>query len=238
MRYFWLFLLSLFIASPALAGKTLTFNIPTEEPEFINYVVLKAAYANLGITAKIHRLPAQRSLIESDAGNSDGEVGRIREVGDQYYNLIRVLYPIGKIEYVAFVADESLTFSNVSDLRPYKIGILNGFKFAERATATMPDVYRGASWDNLFDLLQSNRLDVVFAPKRALLTQWNRSVYKEIKPPSQVLATDYLYHYLHERHSRLAPEISKQLEAITVSGEADRLREKAFQRFVQEQSSK
>ncbi|QJB57012.1 transporter substrate-binding domain-containing protein [Pseudodesulfovibrio sp. zrk46] len=219
-------ILILLAAAPALASQKLVLTMPQAEPSYIAFDLLKAAYAKLDIELESWRLPSGRSLEESNSGASDGEVDRIFEVGDTYTNLIRIPQPVTHVEYVAFVCQDDLLIHDINSIGQYRVGILRGFKYAENATAHMDNVYRAESWDKLFTLLSDGRVDVAFAPRRALPMK-SRPGWECIRAHEPPLAQVPLYHYLNKKHTDLVPRITTVLRAMFASGEAEIVYKKA-----------
>lgn len=87
-------------ASPAPTALLLSSSADIESR--VSQAVMKEAYKQLDISVSITELPAERALIESNAGRSDGEVNRIDDLEANYPNLVRVPVSVTRIEAVVF----------------------------------------------------------------------------------------------------------------------------------------
>ena len=80
-------------------------------------------------------VPAERSIQDSNRNLNgvSGEINRILAVRETYKNLIPVMVPVNRIEGVAFAKKRDISLKKGwESLRPYKIGVRIGTKFAEK----------------------------------------------------------------------------------------------------------
>lgn len=231
MRFLLTAILLVTLALPVHAGKSLTFTMPIVEPDYYAFSVLKAAYAKLDIEVHTKRLPAWRSLLEASEGKSDGEVNRIAAIESNHPNLIRIPIPINKLESMAYTCDPDITVNGWKSLARYRIGIRNGFRYAEIGTLGMPHVYKSDTWTKLFELLVSGRVDVVVAVKEASFIPSKSALGACIKTVGPPLASIPLYHYIHKRHEDLVPGITLVLKEMLENGEVQRIRAKGKKAF-------
>lgn len=218
MRFFFLLLTFIFAATPALAeGKHFVFNTP-ESTSRAPAKVLEKAYDALGITFEVHPMPGQRALVEANAGKADGELYRIHLDKQIYSNLIRIPVVIDYFDSVYAITREPLESAHLDDVAELRIGILRGLKFAEELTRQMPNVTTISEWEQLWRMLDRERIDVVITPKRINATQ---DVNIENGGFAKTRITDArvnLYHYLHSRHADIVPELTRTLRHMEKSG--------------------
>ena len=99
--------------------------------------IIKEAYKRIGIGAEIIKVPAERALSLSNSGQVDGEVFRIAGIDKKYTNLIQISVPIFIADNYLFTKHLDFTVKGWESLKPYKVGIRRGVKFAEEGTKEM-----------------------------------------------------------------------------------------------------
>lgn len=226
MKLLMALLVSLMIFSNSSAANYLlelsSLNDPVTD---ISQNILKEAYKQIGYDLKIKKLPAERALIESNRGSTDGEVNRLQGINKKYVNLVMVSTPVNKFEGIAFTRDRVLSIDGWESLGPYKIVIRRGAKFAEKGTMGMV-VYRVTTYEQVFKLLSIGRYDVGIASRLTGLSQikkHNLIGIKAIEPP---LMTNNLYHYLHKKHKDIVPKINAVLLKMRKEGIMAKIRNK------------
>ncbi len=65
-------------------------------------------FRRLGVKIEFRDYPTKRAGMEADAGNVDGEAGRIYQYADAHPNLIRVEESLLAVSYAAFTAKDSI----------------------------------------------------------------------------------------------------------------------------------
>jgi len=208
---------------PARAEPSLSFGFIHAPLSFSSLSVLKVAYSKIGIRVQGLKLPAARSLEQSDAGLTDGEVHRIREIEAEHPRLIRIEVPINSVEGMALSCDGPVNTTDSDVFRKYRIGIKIGTIYAERLTEGMPSVTKLLSEDKLMDLLVAKRLDVVIGDRPWAERQTDMPGHECVRINEPPLVRIPLYHYLHIRHAELVPDLTRVLREMKESGEMDRV---------------
>ncbi|QGY38600.1 transporter substrate-binding domain-containing protein [Pseudodesulfovibrio cashew] len=212
-------------AATASAGEILEFGMPDDYINRQSLAVLKAAYSRLGIEVEGKPMPAGRALIESKEGRTDGEVGRIKALETQLPNLVRIPVPINHLRGMACIHDPTLPVSDWKSLAPYRVGICRGVRFAEAHTRELRRVVSRTTPEELMELLDSHRVDVV------VLTESNIRAWKEAHPYKTVtvcpkpLIEVHIYHYLNRKYVHLVPQLTAILQEMLNSGELDSILE-------------
>lgn len=204
--------------SDAVASGKLTFStFPGSGMSRVVAEVLDEAYATLDISIDIVELPAQRALQLADDGEFDGEAGRLAAIERSTNNLLRVPVPVFEMTAYVYTKNADFTVEGYESLRPYRIGILRGYKHAERMVADMDHVVV-PEFGQLFAMLESDRVDVVVLNEldaREALADSGLTDIRALQPPINKAP---LYHYLHAKHADLVPRISEALEAMERAG--------------------
>ncbi len=220
------FVLAILLPCQANAQTTsLVIGYPAEKNDFHDAAaeIIRVAYEKLGVTVKYKAFPAERSLIMSNNGQSDGELVRIAGLTVKYPNLIQIPFSHAVVEQMAFSINDGLEVFGWKSLSPFKITFDRGFKVAERNTVGM-DVYPVSSHETAFRMVKNGRMDVAIANRftgtRVLLKSEFDTVTM-IEPPLQVSP---LYHYLNERHKYLVKPVTEILEKMSRAGEIDAIK--------------
>jgi len=189
-------------------------------------VILKEVYRRIGVQLEIERLPAERAPRLANDGVYAGDLQRIDAVKNLYTNLIQVRPPINYLEANAFSVKHDFPVADWDSLRPYRIGIIRGMKFADINTKGMNRV-EISDYESMLRMLDLGRIDVGVLPRINGLYQrikFGRTAVRELKPP---LVRIHLFHYLHEKNKALVPRLSAVIEAMRETGELEAMRKKA-----------
>ena len=104
----------LLIGHPVLAQQSLIFSKPgpLDNIAQTSEEILIEAYARIGISVTTLEFPGERALQMSNSGAADGEVNRIRGIGNKYTNLRLVPVPINALEGIVFTTDPEIKILN------------------------------------------------------------------------------------------------------------------------------
>lgn len=215
--------IALFLASPAQARERLTFGLGDDTMSLASLEVLKAAYGRIGVDVDARRLPAARSLDMADRGMVDGEIIRIKAIGPEYPNLIRIDVPINRVEGIILTCGRTIDPVTLDGVRDLRLGVKIGNRYAERLTDGFPHVSRLPDAEKLLQLLLEGRLDAMLVDRYWAITKWDEPGMECLRinePPVAVLP---LYHYLNRNHAYLVPGITAALRTMRESGEIERI---------------
>jgi polar amino acid transport system substrate-binding protein len=173
---------------------------------------LTQAYRNIGYELHIQYLPAERSLKMSSQGKFDGELFRIAAVGQHYPQLLPVPVPLARVELYAFVrAGREHEFGLWQQEPNLRIGFVRGFKMAELYQVAGPKTIVNTPGQAV-QMLQQNKIDLLLEDLQSLrdATAGDEHAAHLHKLP-ELLATEELFHFVHQRHQQLIPKLSEQL---------------------------
>ena len=221
-------------SAPLQAAKEMTFSVVENTAHTVIGVrVLREAYRRIGIDITIIEYPAKRSIVEANQGRTDGEVLRISGASAEYPNLIQVPIPISFLEGMVFSKRIDFPVKGWASLKPYKVGIRRGIKFAENGLKGMEPMVVNSN-KQLFLLLDIDRVDViVLARLTGLATlkqsdEFKNSVIKPLEPP---IISHPFYHYLHIDHEQLVPKILAVFREMEKEGWIERARQQYIEEF-------
>ena len=208
--------------------KQLTFGYPAEKNDFHDAAaeIIRTAYERLGVSVTYKTFPAERSLVMSDKGISDGELVRIAGLSAKYPNLIQVPFSHSTVEQMAFaLKSKALKISGWKSLAPYKIAYDRGFKVVERNTVGMSS-FAVSSHDAAFRMVKLGRVDVVIANRFTGARILQNPTYQNIVMVEPPLQASRLFHYLNARHDHLVQPVAKSLEKMSRDGAIDAIKRK------------
>lgn len=179
--------------------------------------ILWEIYEGMGYQVDFKVLPARRSLILSNLGKIDGEVQRIDGISKTQENLVKVPVPIFQLLGSAYSINKDLSIRGWESLRPYKIGIRRGLRYAEVGTEGMNRIF-ASSEQSLIHMLKLGRIDILVSNTHVVryhLKNQNDKTIIELKPPVVTLP---LYHYLHKQHQELVDKVGAKIQQMKENG--------------------
>lgn len=186
------------------------------------------AFRRAGVRLQLVRLPAERGLLNANAGIEDGDLNRIAGLEAQYPNLVRVPVKLADWEFTAFSKNAALPAS-LDGLRTHPVGYIKGWKIYEKQFAGAQDVVTAGDPEQLFRQLHLDRIEVALYAHWEGLSLIQRQGLKGVVALDPPLAKREMFIYLHKRHAALVPKLAEALRAIKAEGLYDRLyREKVL----------
>lgn len=206
-------------------SKTLTIGYPSEKNDFHDAIAetIATAYQRLGIKVLYKAFPAERSLVMSNQGMSDGELARIAGLQTKYPNLVQVPFNHATVEQMAYSTKKDILVSGWKSLAPYKIAFDKGFKVAERNTVGM-NVHLVSSHAAAFRMVKNGRMDVAIANRftgNRILRDPKFGSIIMLEPPLQA---SKLYHYIHVSRAHLVDRVVEVLNQMKDNGDIDAIR--------------
>lgn len=219
--------LSLLASGPSQAQELIRLARIADIPDqYVGGEMLRAVYAKLNIKLEFEDVPGKRALALSSAGEVDGEIQRIGTLSRDYPTLVQVTPAINYIEPAVFATKVRFDVDGWNSIGDYSIGIVRGVGSSEAGTRDMAHVTATASLENMVKMLDADRFDVMVTDLFSGLVAVKRlNLQARIYPLSPPLERIRIYHYLHERHRDLVPEVGKVIAQMEASGELAALRE-------------
>ncbi|MEK6750245.1 MAG: transporter substrate-binding domain-containing protein [Pseudomonadota bacterium] len=180
-------------------------------------IIADAAFKRLNFKLHLIHLPAERALIDANAGTLDGEFTRIEGLEKQYPNLIRVPEKLVDWVFCAFSKDSSIP-ANWTSLRQHSVGLIKGWKIYERQMQGARRLLTANDPEQLFRLLELGRVDVILYAQATGVALIARDGLKDIYQLTPPLETREMFIYLHKRHARVALKLGHVLREMKESG--------------------
>jgi polar amino acid transport system substrate-binding protein len=189
----------------------------TEDRSGFIDVVAGEAFRRIGFELRLVKLPAERGLINANAGIEDGDLLRIAGLEKQYPNLVRVPEKVVDWEFTAFSKDASIA-SNWAALRRRSVGLIKGWKIYEQHMAGAERAVTADDPAQLFRLLELDRIEVALYVRWMGLALVRQQGLRGVQPLDPPLFTREMFIYLHKRHAALAPRLADALRALKRDG--------------------
>ncbi len=208
---------------------TLTLNDTNEAPftnkagnGFLN-VIAGEVFRRAGLDIKLEKFPPERGLIQANAGQLDGDLTRIAGLNKTYPNLIQVPEKLMDWYFVAFARNTKLSNANWDTLKPLLVGHVKGWKIFEKNLAKESNVTVVNDEEQLFNMLDKNRIDVALYEQRLGLVLIKKMDIKNIHVVEPALAKKEMFIYLNKRHADKIPAIVTALRNIKADGTYSRI---------------
>jgi len=234
LLFFCLLLIYFFPYALFASQKVVIASVLNSQIAKVTQPILIEAYKRLGIEVSFVDFSAKRSLHVANEGiDIDGENHRISGLKSKYPNLVQVPISIYNIEAIVISKKVRFKVDGWESVRPFIIGLRRGIIFAENGTKGMTRsiVY---SNEHLFNMLNSNRFDVIILTRINASKYLNQAVNRNLIVLEPPIESHKMYHYLHEKNEHLLPKLTKVLLEMQEEG----LLQKYKDEFMKQLSSK
>lgn len=183
----------------------------------------REAFARLGQPVRLGVLPSERAIKNVQDALDDGDLLRIGGLSGKYPNLVQVPEPWLVMKFSAFSSRSDLEVKDWNDLRPLTVGIIKGWKVAERNTQGFSGLIPVGNAEQLFQLLKKNRADVIVYDSlqgQYFINKLGLGEVRRIDPP---LSSNEIYLYLNQQHTALAEPVAAAIRSMKKDGTHARL---------------
>lgn len=208
---------------------------PLTNPEGTGFldVVATEAFRRVGLELRLVKLPAERALLLANSGSGDGDLLRPNGLEKPYPNLVRVPEKLFDLEFAAFSKDASIP-GRIDAIRGRAVGIIRGWKTYELALAGAERAITVDNVDQLFRLLQLDRIEVAIYARRAGLAHLKNHGIKDVRVLEPSLEELEMFIYLHRRHTEQVPKLAAALRALKREGFYQRAYRERFLPYAEE----
>jgi len=219
--------LLLFISRHSVAdnAKVITLNTTTKPPlstsnqqGFLD-LIATTAMSRIGLKLEILALPAERALLDANAGILDGELARVPGIEKAYKNLILIPEKLMDVEFTIFsIKHNSIAEPGWDGLQNTSVAFLNGWKILERNVPKSAEITKVNSPTQLFNLLKFNRVDYIIYEKWGGIALAKSMGIENVNTLSPPLAVRQLHIYLHRKHQEHASSLANALKQLKDDG--------------------
>lgn len=238
---------SLFVAITLMIGSTLPslagaqeVNLARNEKATEQAVaanILIDIYKRAGIKANVQPMPAARATSLALSGEKDGEVGRVQAYIARNPNLVKVEPAYYAIATTGFAKEgKNITIASKDDLKKYRVGIIRGVAHTTAATEGHPSLQVVNDADQLYQMLDSDRIDIALDAGINGQYMIKKLGLKGIKPAGDIARLD-LFTLLAPTKKDLAPRVASAIDALKKSGELEKLAKKHEEDFLRSGAS-
>lgn len=204
------------LITPAIASTKMVFTTyPGSGMTLVEKPIVEDLYSRLGMAVEVVSLPAERSLLMSNSGKFDGELGRLEIIGKNYKNLIMIPVPLEYIKNTALVSKTNVDLSGYESLKPYTVVALNGYKYFEDMLIKHKiEHVLVTHFEQIFQLLEKGRVDI------ALTTELDALKFMSIRHSSSIRLLPNVfdklptYHFIHRKHAHLVEKLTTELKRM------------------------
>ncbi len=179
---------------------------------------MKEAFKRNGLNVTFTTLPAEISIQQANNGIDDGDGPRIAGLTQKYPNLIQVPEKLIDVEFSAFSKNTAFEPNGWESLKPYRVGIVIGWKILEDNIVGTKQLEKVNSVETLFKFLDSNRIDIAVIGKLDGLSAIKSQGLKDIQVLQPSLAVREMFLYLNKKHKDMVPQISSALKSVKEDG--------------------
>lgn len=181
------------------------------------------AFRRIGHRIDIIKLPPQRALVEANAGMTDGDLLRVKEIPQTFTNLRRVPEKLIDYEFLVFTRQLQFTPAGWDSLKHYDVGVIGGWKILERNLQGSRSMTRANDTQHLMQLLANDRVDLVVATRWLGLQAIRDLGLKGIRRLEPPVETREMFIMLHKRHTALITDLAEALREMKQDGSYQRL---------------
>lgn len=141
----------------------------------------------------------------------------------RYPNLVQFTEPVRGNDFSAFTKRDDIELAGWSDLAPYDVGHIAGWKIVERNIPVTRSVMRTKNVTQLMRLLDAGRIDIAIVNRWGGMSEAQELGVEGIRAIEPPLATKQMYFYLHRKHEYLVPRASRALKEMKEDGTWQRI---------------
>jgi len=185
--------------------------------------VLTEAYGRLGLSVSFTEFSLNKSLEVANAGDYDGETGRVAGVESKYPNLLMVPVSFYSLDAVALATRKDIQVDGWESLAGYRVGYIAGGQLVERETKGWERVTTVQGMSQGLKLLLKGKFDVFIDERRHASREiafFGVDSVKILEPPIVEIP---LYHYVHKKNAKLIPRLTKVLQDMEAEGVIDKI---------------
>ena len=181
-------------------------------------IIIGEAFRRAGLKLKIVRLSGERGLKNANDGLEDGELARIGGMEKTYPNLIPVPGKVVDYHFVAFTRNANLDNANWDTLAGFSVGLLRGWKIYERSIKPGTQVTVVDTPEQLFSILDKNRIDVALYEQSLGLALVKTMGIRDLQISKPAFFELEMFIYLNKKHADKVPKIASALQDLKAEG--------------------
>ena len=209
------FIIAVFLfLKPVMAEQpttTLVFNKPLDTKISRTLIKrLQSAYQAIGIEVKVVDFDHKSSLSAANAGELDGQIGRVIGISKEYPNLIASVTPLMNLNLVLITNKNSCTNCQLSDLKTISHNASYPFaqKYIEQENY-QGEVITNSNLTSQLHMLRNQTIDGILVLEYLLEHQIEQRTFDFFE--RKIVSQKPIHHYLHKKHQAILIKLDQQL---------------------------
>lgn len=178
---------------------------------------LTRAFNQLGYKFEVRLMPAERALLMSNNGTTNGEVARIGGLDKNYPSLIQVNEACYSHQIYFYVkSGKEFTVDGWGSIPvDYLLGYRKGMKYIEFAAEKYPfKLYSMDNLDQSLQMLMFDRIDLLVGSTSLFKALSKKADISEVVRLEPAVEKHMFYPYIHKKHKHLLLELTAKLAEI------------------------
>ncbi|AFU99296.1 ABC transporter substrate-binding protein [Simiduia agarivorans] len=179
--------------------------------------LLRMALGELGYTLVVMHNPGLRSLAMANTGVVDGELVRIKDMSEEYPNLIKVPEPLGGADLAIFVAKHKVPASrHWADLQATSVVALRGMAIMEHLPVRFRELseIRAQNYVQAMHLVIAGRADLAILPASFIEKPEQAALAEKLEALTPVVGRVEGFVHLHKRHAALVGPLAEAMHQL------------------------
>jgi polar amino acid transport system substrate-binding protein len=181
-------------------------------------LIVREVFRRIGLNGRVEKYEASaRALTNANENLDQGVAMRIKGLEKKYPNLVRIDEPLIDNDFVAYSKNIDLVTDGWNSLKPFSVVYINGWVIFSRNLNLEQDYHTVKSPQQMFAMLEKNRVDLV------LYERWQGLQYAKDsgirvtvhEPP---LASVKMFMYIHKDYANLVPKLAQALQQMKEDG--------------------
>lgn len=181
---------------------------------------LDEIFTRSGLDYVYENIPADRAIDNLSHGIGDADMGRIKEIGMKYPELIVVREPYRDVKFCGLYINERVMDKPFNERT---VGYVGGwFIIGERLKSEKTkNIIEAKDLKHLILLLRNNRIDYAVFERETIEMLLKTKEYDDIKKDEEFQIKSSLHIILSKKNSKLEPEICEIIKEMKREGKID-----------------
>ncbi len=208
----------------AVAHENMIFNKPVDTPQS-RYVIelMSRAYLQMGLELKLKEYSVKNALMAAANGEFDGQLGRIANISNKYPSLHKIPFALFSFDLLLISNKNTCKNCDINDLHSlsYRAGypVANAYLDSIKYTGDRVPV---KSIQTQLSLLIQNKVDAILVLDFQLKQDFPN--FQSENFDIRVAEKKISYHFIHEKHQQMIPQLTQTLMDLEKDGIVQALR--------------
>jgi polar amino acid transport system substrate-binding protein len=206
--------------------------ITTEDATGIYDLLVREIFQRIGgYQLQLENHEVARDIAAVNDGLADGVTVRVGGLTETYPNVLQVPESLDDYEFTGFSKRADIRISDWDSLQPYNVAYPATWLFYQRHVRAKSALHT-RTLDQLFDLLDQNRVDIALFGKLVGLYQVKQRGIADVNVVELPNARIPVYTYFNKQHAALVPQVAAALRAMKQDGSYREIYNSACRRYL------